>query len=393
MNCHASPLHQNVIGEKYPGHVLILGETGAGKSMLNAVITAYYSRFDPLFFGIDFNRSMELSVRAFGGHYFAIREGVPTGIQPFQLGEADDPDLMSFLYRVVGRCAAGQEASIAPEDEMQIKQAVDAVMALSNPADRRFSTLMQYLPKGTSLRLRLMKWCERATELSAPGELAWALDSATNRFNPAELERIAFDTTSLLDKKMGYNPATEPVLATLLFIKDRMQRSGRIMQTVIEEFWMPASHPMTQDQIKAALKAGRLKGEFVVLLSQSPEDAINCPIFAAIGQQTPTKALLPNRDAKWEGYQDIGLTEKEFAELKKLDKDSRTFLVRQSSASTFCKMELGQAFDDFKHILSGSWEGIQLCKDLRETLGSDDPAVWIPAFQQAMRDKKSEGKS
>lgn len=73
---------------------------------------------------------------------------------------------------------------------------------------------------------------------------------------------------------------------------------------------MPANFPMTQSMIKSALKAGRMKGEMMWLTSQSPEDAINCAIFAALVQQTATKILLPNPDAKWEGYKEIGLTEK-----------------------------------------------------------------------------------
>lgn len=82
------------------------------------------------------------------------------------------------------------------------------------------------------------------------------------------------------------------------------------MLSIIEEFWMPANFPMTQSMIKSALKAGRMKGEMMWLTSQSPEDAINCAIFAALVQQTATKILLPNPDAKWEGYKEIGLTEK-----------------------------------------------------------------------------------
>ncbi|STM65173.1 conjugal transfer protein [Escherichia coli] len=61
------------------------------------------------------------------------------------------------------------------------------------------------------------------------------------------------------------------------------------MLSIIEEFWMPANFPMTQDMIKSALKAGRMKGEMMWLTSQSPEDAINCAIFAALVQQTATK--------------------------------------------------------------------------------------------------------
>lgn len=42
--------------------------------------------------------------------------------------------------------------------------------------------------------------------------------------------------------------------------------------------------------------------EFMVLSSQSPEDAITCDIFPAIVQQTATKVYLPNPDAEYDAY-------------------------------------------------------------------------------------------
>ncbi len=89
-----------------------------------------------------------------------------------------------------------------------------------------------------------------------------------------------------------------------------MQRDGKLMLTIVEEFWMPANFPLTQDMIKSALKAGRLKNEMMWLTSQSPEDAVNCAIFAALVQQTATKILLPNPDAEFDGYKKLVLLKK-----------------------------------------------------------------------------------
>ncbi|GAL27746.1 ATPase provides energy for both assembly of type IV secretion complex and secretion of T-DNA complex (VirB4) [Vibrio variabilis] len=81
-----------------------------------------------------------------------------------------------------------------------------------------------------------------------------------------------------------------------------MQSSGKLLQTIVEEFWMPANFPLTQEVMKRALKTGRLMNEFMVLSSQSPEDAITCDIFPAIVQQTATKVYLPNPDAEYDAY-------------------------------------------------------------------------------------------
>ncbi|WP_432785395.1 hypothetical protein AAEX37_02236 [Oligella sp. MSHR50489EDL] len=86
------------------------------------------------------------------------------------------------------------------------------------------------------------------------------------------------------------------------------ERSG-ILCTVVEEFWWPTRFEATQEFILKILKTDRKRGGWIVLTSQSPEDAINSPIFAAIVQQTPTKLFLPNPDAKYQGsYELCGMT-------------------------------------------------------------------------------------
>jgi len=183
------------------------------------------------------------------------------------------------------------------------------------------------------------------------------------------------------------NPASEPVLSVLFHMKDMMQTGGELFLTLVEEFWVPANFKTTQEQIKGTLKAGRIKGEFMFLVSQSPEDAINCEIFPAIIQQTPTKIYLPNPDAKFEKYEQCGLNRKEFDELHKLDKDSRIFLIKQEHQSTFAKLDL-EGFDDFMPIISGTWEGIQLAREIRAEVGND-PKNWVPVFRQRTRELKA----
>ena len=162
------------------------------------------------------------------------------------------------------------------------------------------------------------------------------------------------------------------------------------MLTVVEEFWMPANYPLTQSIMKRILKAGRLKGEFMILSSQSPEDAINCEIFAAIVQQTATKIYLPNPDAEFEAYSKCNVTRGEFDKLKALAKDSRTFLIKQSNTSCFAKLDL-YGFDDHLPIISGTDEDIAECEKIRAEVG-DSPDDWIPKLQAVVRERNEKQK-
>ncbi|EGH9360839.1 conjugal transfer protein [Salmonella enterica] len=377
-NTHYTELHRNMVGQKIAGHLLLLGATGAGKTTFEGASAAYVQRFDSSLFIIDFNRSTELFARTFGASYFTLDEGRYSGLNPFQIADADDPvlggKLIAFLKQYVKIFARDAQGNPCSDEESEILSgAVDAVMELPRES-RRVSKLLQKIPSGSDLAIKFQKWCNN-------GEFALWTDSPTNKFNPLELQKVGFDTTVLLEKTPsgGVHPACEPVLAVLFFYKTIMQREGKLMLSIIEEFWMPCNFPTTQAQIKSSLKAGRLKNEMMWLTSQSPEDAINCQIFPAIVQQTATKVFLPNPDAEFEGYKKVGLTEKEFNRLKRLGKESRTMLIKQSGASVFAKMDL-YGFDEFLPIFSGTTEGIALAEKIRSELNTENPDVWVPEF-------------
>lgn len=371
-NSHYSEVGKNNTGEKMLGHCMILGQSGAGKTTLEGVLANFIGRFDGMFFAIDFNYSMKLFFEALGGLYFDIKDGEPSGLQPFQL--PDSPDTRAFLYSLLAACGRKNNGEpVTAVEENKIKEAVDTIMMMPFE-QRRFSLVREFLPPegDDGLGDRLGKW-----QYSCGGTYAWALDCPKNLFNPDELTRIAFNSTDILEG--GGSIVTEPILSVLFQIKDMMQKDGGMMTSFIEEFWVPANYPTTQEKIKGTLKAGRIKNEFMFLVSQSPTDAINCAIFDSIIEQTATKIYLPNNKAVWEQYEKCGLNKKEFAELVELDLLSRTFLVSQDSGSGFCKLDL-HGYDEFLPVISSTWEGINLANKVREELGTENIEQWIPEF-------------
>ncbi len=382
-NFHLTDEKTDNIGEKAAGHTLILGKTGTGKTTLQTALLSFAERFDPFIFAVDLDRGMEIWIRALGGSYFALEAGKPTGLNPFQL--PDTPKNRDFLYDLVGACLRIQDKELTAEEVNTIKSAVDTVMELDFE-HRRFSAMMQIIPETyqeNSLRTRLSMWC------GEDSRYGWCLDNPTNLFDPEDFWRIGFDCTDIL--KDNYRP-TEPVLAYLFHLKylmlQKVNRLGGICASIVEEFWHPARYPMTQELILKALKTGRKLGEFMVLVSQSPEDAISVPIFPAIVQQTVTKLLLPNPDAQWEGYSKIGLSQKEFDEFIKLGDKSRTLLIKQSKQSSFAKLALPSEFEDEIAVLSGDAANVYLMQQAMEHCGSERPDDWLPVFQEMRRERK-----
>src|SRR5690606_18375051 len=288
----------------------------------------------------------------------------------------------------VGICGKTADGKITAIEEKQIQLAVDTLMNTIDFENRNFSVLLQSIPhdpgNADSLRTRLSRWCR-----SEGGRYAWCLDNPSNDFDPDKFYRIGFDLTDIL--KDDYLP-TEPVLAYLFYLRsqmmDRVAASGGILATVIEEFWYPARFETTQDFMLKSLKTDRKLAGWVVLTSQSPEDAINSPIFATIVQQTPTKIFLPNPDAEFEGsYARCGITHKEYEELVKLTLESRTFLIRQSRQSAFAKLNL-YGFDDEIAVLSGSPDNVAILDDVQDELGEVPVDVWYPIFKERVREAR-----
>lgn len=380
LNCHASRLDENSVGEKVAGHTLILGSTGTGKTTLETMLLAFLERFDPKIFALDLDQGLRIFLEEMGAFYYTLREGEPTGLAPF--GLPDTKRNRAHLYDLVGACCRDENGKLSADDQRQIKHAVDTVMALENLEHKTFSRLLESIPDTgdeNSLWSRLSQWCGATN-----GRFTWALDNVPNTLmNIADVRRIGFDVTDFLKK--GY-AATEPVLAHLLYLKDQMQRKGGLLATVIAEFWLPASYPTTQELIRKSLKTGRKADEFLILDSQSPEDAILCPVFAEIRDLTATKIYLPNPDATREGYKLLNLTDREFDTLKRLSKESRTFLIKQSNQSAFATLDLSGMNDEIA-VLSSSLDNVAIWEECtRDAHG--DLGLRRKLFQERRKGKR-----
>ena len=378
-NFHHSKEDEDNLGEKIAGHTMILGATGAGKTTLEAATVGFLERFDAKLFACDKNESLKIFIAAMGGVYYSLKAGERTGLAPFQL--PDTPRTRQFLYGMVRTCGQDDHGKVTAEEGHQIKQAVDAVLGL-DIEHRRFSRLLENIPDtgGNCLAQRLARWCESNR---GEGEFAWALDNVGNNIGVVSERRVGFDVSDFLVDNF---PPTEPILAYLFYLKTLMQDKGGLLTTVVAEFHIPAKYPSTSAMMFDVLKMGRFRDEHMVMDSQSPEDAIDSPIFAAIRDQTPTKIFLPNPSAEFASYKRCGLTLKEFEALKELSLDSRKFLIKQGNQSCFAMLDL-YGMDDEISVLSGNKENAAIFNEVVSEVGTD-PDVWMPVFQARRKGKK-----
>ena len=349
-NFHPSPRGVNSIGAEVPGNTLILGVIGEGKTTMQTVISAFASRFDVSFFGLDKEGSMRGFFESLGGTYVEVVPGVPTGLNPCQQG--DNAGTTEDLYELVGACCTIGNAPLTAEEMSDVKNGVDAMMRLPYSA-RRFAMIYQNLPNrdGECVKKRFAQWCHTST---GSGRFADVLDNGKNAFDWTALRSLCFDVSEYL--KPG-NPVTGPLLAYLLRIKKLMasRRAGWLC-TIMEEFWVPLQYEITARAILDIYKTGRRRKEWLVAVSQSPEDVIASPLLATIVQQTATFMLLPNPGAEYKndeggGYYRLGLSEQEFNVMRNLGKGSRRFLLRQGGHAGVCRLDLA-GLEDYIGVLA-----------------------------------------
>ncbi|MCY1271828.1 Type IV secretion system protein virB4 [compost metagenome] len=387
LNAHDSPVGQNNLGEKLPGHMTFTGMTGAGKTTAEAIVLTFFSRWNPMMFCIDYNRSLENLLRALNTKYFAIEPMQSTAINPFQL--KDTPRLRQFLYETVLACAGGIE-QCTQEEERQIQESIAAVMQHSSVENRGMSLLLQNIPPlgGNCLRTRLAKWSRMDG-----GAYAWVLDAPLNHFDPQAYRRLAFDCTNVLKKEFvtKHPAAMEVLLNMLFFLKRTMHQNepGSLLLNVIAEYWVPLSFESTADAIKEVLKAGRTRGEILIMDTQSPEDALATPYAPAVVQQTITTCWLANKKADRDGYAKFGIRGKLFDVVRAQHPQDREMVVVQGHQAVQVKMDLPAELKYWLPLLSTTAENSAIAEEIRKTLDTEQPEVWVPALLEACSNEHS----
>jgi type IV secretion system protein VirB4 len=371
---HASdPTDPDGGSRKDTGHTLICGPTGSGKTVFIGFLIATLARRDTTQVIFDKDRGLEILVRALGGEYFPLQNGIATGFNPLQLPIT--PSNVEFLKVWLGELAgfAAAPRSRRTRELADLDQALRGTLALDSSA-RRLSRLVEFLdptdPEG--LHARLARWCEVCR-----GDYAWAFDNPVDTLTARLTGRsiIGFDVTEFLD-----HAQTRPAITLYLFHQVRQLLDGRRLVCWMDEFWRLLSDAAFESFAKDGPKTWRKLNAVMCLATQSPSDVLQSSISRTLVEQTPTKVFFPNSDANYAEYTEgFGLTEREFRLIKEeLEPGSRMFLVKQSHHSVVCQLDL-KGFDAELAVISGRATQVARMNEIMATLGAD-PEAWLPSF-------------
>ncbi len=354
------------------GHTLIIGPTGGGKTVLQNFLQAQLEKTGAKQVFFDKDRGAEIFVRACGGTYLALRDGEPTGFAPLK-GLTPSPHDIAFLRQFIRVLVRRENRPLSVAEERLIDEGIEAVMRMPAPS-RSFSALREMLgyADAEGIGARLERWC-------LGGPLGWAFDGPQDEVSMSA-RFIGFDMTDFLENPEIRTP-------TMLYLFHRVDEllDGQRVVVDVDEFWKALQDEAFRAFAQDGLKTFRKRNAFMVFGTQSPADALRSPIAHSIIEQTATKILLPNSDAKRSDYCDgLGLTDAEYRLIREdLTPESRTFLVKQGHTSIVAKLDLGGMPNELK-VLSGREETLVAMEEAI-ALAGNDPAAWLPHFYANQR--------
>lgn len=349
------------------GHTMIVGPTGAGKTVLLNFLCAQAQKFKCRLFFFDKDRGAEIFVRAIRGRYMTPDVGKNSGFNPFQL--PDTSDNRTFLAEFLTVLVSEDGKRLPAHEIERINEAVSGNYKLPQQK-RRLRNIAPFMGLGGpgTLAGRLAMW-------HSDGSHAKLFDNAEDAIDFSSSRVFGIDMTEILKDKTSLSPS-------LLYLFHRIQNSldGSPTMIVLDEAWALIDNPVFAPKIKDWLKVLRKLNTFVVFATQSVEDASKSSISESLVQQTATQIFLPNLKATSVYREVFMLSEREFLLVKNTDPSTRFFLVKQDNDGVIARIDLS-GMDEIIRVLSARIETVLIMDEIINEVG-DDPDDWLPIFYQ-----------
>ncbi|SPD72441.1 CagE TrbE VirB component of type IV transporter system [uncultured Desulfobacterium sp.] len=291
------------------GHTLIVGPTGAGKSVFLCMLELQWLKYPGARVVIfDKDRSARATTLCVSGNiYEPGNDERPTAFQPFSQIHIESERIWATQY--VETIVAIQGLKVTPE----IKKEIDASLKnLANAAigERTFTLFCDLL--------QLQHIREALRPYTLDGNYGQVFDASKDDLRSGTWQM--FEMNDVMSRGPG---AIIPTLDYLFHRVEQMMGPGPML-LVLDEAWLFLTHPVFMEKLKNWLKTLRKKNVYVVFATQEVADAAESPIMPTILSACHTKIYLPDEEAltpaMLEAYRAFGLTETEVTLLSNAQK-------------------------------------------------------------------------
>lgn len=311
------------------GHTMIVGPTGAGKSVLLATLAAQWLRYrQAQIYLFDKGRSCRATILGLGGDFFDLGEEGALGLQPFEA--IDDANECAWALDWVGDLLTAAHLTVTPELKSELWRTLEILGARER--EERTLTLFTALVQDPRVRAALAPFTQ-----SGPYGRLIDLEHSSLAHGAVQ----AFE----MDDLMRRPAAVGPVLAALFHVLER-RFDGRPTLLVLDEAWLFLKDSAFAQQIQDWLKTLRKKNVAVLFASQELADVEVSPIASTIIEACPTRIFLPNDRAREPRsrafYEALGLNGRQIELIANATPKRDYYLVSRDGARLF-ELGLGPA--------------------------------------------------
>ncbi|MGE0294491.1 MAG: conjugal transfer protein TrbE [Hyphomonadaceae bacterium] len=311
------------------GHTMIVGPTGAGKSVLLATLIAQWRRYaNAQVYLFDKGRSARAAILGMGGDFFDLGEDGALGLQPLE--RIDDASERAWALDWIAGLIAAANVAVTPELRAELWRALEILG--QRPQEDRTLTLYMALVQDASVRAALQPF----THAGPHGRL---LDHDTTSLGYGAVQ--AFE----MDDLMRRPQAAGAVLSALFHVLER-RFDGSPTLLVLDEAWLFLKDSFFAAQVQDWLKTLRKKNVAVVFASQELADVEASPIASTIIEACLTRIFLPNDRAREPRsrafYERLGLNGRQIALIGSATPKRDYYLVARDGCRLF-ELGLGPA--------------------------------------------------
>ena len=346
------------------GHMMVVGPTGAGKSVLLSLLALQFRRYEQAqVFVFDKGASARCATLALGGTWYELGLDGDLAFQP--LRDVDSEAGLAAAQAWVLGLLAQESVAMTPEVKQAVWTALQSLCAA--PVSQRTLTGLVALIQVPELRQALEPY-------TLAGPYGALLDADEDHLETGDM--LCFEMDALMqDKRLA-----APVLAHL-FSKLEARFDGKPTLLILDEAWLFLDHPMFAGRLRDWLKTLRKKNVSVVFATQSLSDISSSSIAPSLIESAPTRIFLANARAEEPSqqatYEAFGLNARQ-VELIARATPKRDYYVQTPEGNRLFDLDLGPVALAFCAAGSKSDQ-----KMISEILASVGPEGFAPAWLEA----------
>ena len=263
------------------GHCMIVGPTGAGKSVLLSLLAMQFRRYkNARVFAFDKRRSARAAMLAMGASEYELGVGSSLSFQP--LAKIHEESEIAFAQSWVLALLEQEGVTVDPSVSERVWTALTSLAEA--PVKQRTLTGLVALIQSADLRQALSPY-------TLEGPYGAILDADEDCLGEDDL--ALFEMEAIMPE-----PRLAAPVLSYIFHRLEARFDGSPTLLLLDEAWVFLDHPMFASRLREWLKTLRKLNVSVFVATQSLSDIADSAIAPALIESCPTRIFLPNSRAE-----------------------------------------------------------------------------------------------